>query len=230
MSRFMNKLRQSVDGLLAPAPPPTVPTTSPLARINAKLARVRASRERLEQTNGALGERQKMLQERATQLQIDATRYVTEGRTDLARLALTHRRSTLVAAETLAKQRAELQAHAIRIIPIEQQLLASIDAFTQQREVMTAQQQAALAQIELGETLTGLNDVAPFGPTSDGVDEAAVEALQAQAMAMRRLIDEGLIDVQMIDAPPVDSDLHASIEAELKTIQQQVSGHTKASS
>ena len=226
MSRFMNRLRQSVDGLLAPAPPPTATVASPAARLHAQLVRVQASRQRLEQTSQALGERQQALEQRAMRLHTDATNQVTAGRTDLARLALTHRRTTLVAVETLAKQRAELHAHTARIIPIEQQLLARIDAIAQHRDLMTAQQQAALAQIELGETLTGLNEVPTFA-TSDGIDDAAVESLQAQATAIRRLIDDGLIDLHLVDDPLVDTDLQATIEAELATIQRRVSEQSR---
>jgi len=202
-------------------------TESPLARLHAQLARVQASRQRLEQTGRTINEREYALRQRATRLHTEATTLVTEGREDLARLALTYRSSTLVAAETLSKQRAELHTHITRILPIEQHLLAQIDAIAQHRDVMTAQHQSALAQIELGETLTGLNEIPTFTTNRDGIDDAAVETSQAQAAAIRRLIDDGLIDLHLPNVAVTDPALQETIEMELATIQQHVAERTR---
>jgi phage shock protein A len=227
MSRFLKRLRQGVDNLLASAPPPVSPAMTPLARHHAQLAQIGVARQRLEHTQRALAERRQAMQQYAATLQSEAIQLVARGRHDLAWHSLARRHTALETAEGLATQQTELETHISRVLQIEQQLLANIDAMRQRQEVISARQQTALVQIELGETLTGLNDTSVLPGETSGIDETTVEILQAQAMAMRRLIDDGLIDLPLIDDQFVAPELKSTIDSELATIQHQVSEHAR---
>jgi phage shock protein A len=227
MSRFIKRLRQGVDGLLAPAAPPVSPAMTPLAGHHAQLGRIGVARQRLEQTYRVLGEQLETMQQHAATLQADAVQHVARGRHDLAWHSLARRHTTLDTAERLTTQRSEQETHLAHVFQIEQQLLASIDAITQRRDVISAQQQAALVQIQLGETLTGLNDASFIPGETSGIDETAVEILQAQAMAMRHLIDDGMIDLPLIDDHIVAPELKSTIDTELAAMQRHISEHAR---
>lgn len=221
MGRFLNRIRGGIGALLAPAELPSQPEVEPLVQLHDHLQRLAESRERLKGVLSALDERRAAMQEQAEQLRTTTVVEVSRGQESIARLAIRRRQSILTMLQTLDAQREELQAHATQVEVAEQQMQAAIEAIVSRRELISAQKEAALLQIRVGETLTGLHEPADGG-ASLVFDEEMVANLQARALAIGRLLDNNMLLASPAWVPGAGKVTPESVEAELAAIKQAI--------
>lgn len=221
MGRFLNRIRGGIGALLAPAELPSQPEVEPLVQLHDYLQRLTESRERLIKVLNALDERRAAMQEQAEQFRATAVIQAGRGQESLARLAIRRRQSILTMLQTLDAQREELRAHATQVEVAEQEMQAAVEAIASRRELISAQKEAALLQIRIGETLTGVHEPVDGG-ASLAIDEEMVANLQARALAIGRLIDNNLLPASPAWMPGAGEVTEESVEAELAAIKQAI--------
>ncbi len=221
MGRFLKRIKGGIGALLAPAELPSQPETEPLAQLQDHFLRLAESRERLKSALAALDERHAAMQEQAEILRATAVNEVGRRQESLARLAIRRRQSVVTMLQALDAQRQELRAKATQVDIAEQQLQATIEALASRRELISAQKEAALLQIRIGESLAGLHEPEE-SRASLVVDEDMVADLQARASAIGRLIDDNVLPSSPAWVPGAGNVTEESVEAELAAIKRAI--------
>jgi phage shock protein A len=221
MGRFLNRIRVGIGALLSPAELPSQPEVEPLVQLYDHLQRLVESRERVKNALIALDERRAAMQEQAEQLRATTIVEIGRGQESLARLAIRRRQNILSILQTLDAQREELRANATQVEVAEQQMQAAVEAIASRRELISAQKEAALLQIRIGEALTGLHEPAD-GSALLVIDEDMVANLQARALAIGRLIDSNMLPASPAWVPGAGDVTEESVEAELAAIKRAI--------
>jgi phage shock protein A len=191
LERLSKLLKAGAGVALAPAPDPRVTHLTSHQKHRALLnqvARARvevvAAKDRLRAT--ADGVRQKL-----PGMEDQARDELRTGNESMARVALQRRRVVLQELQTLEGQLAEVEKEEAALGIIEQRLAGQIEAFAARQEVIKARFSAAEAQVRINEAMTGVSQ--DFAELSEALQRAeqTTEEMQARAMAIDRLVDEG---------------------------------------
>jgi phage shock protein A len=129
------------------------------------------------------------------------------------------------------QQLAQLKEQEQRLITMERNISARVEAFRTQKEMVKAQYGAAQAQVKINEAVTGISQ--EMGEMSLAMQRAQdrVINMQARANAMDALIEQGTIGDEMLLGPgandPLERELRQmssqqSVEAQLAAMKQQL--------
>src|SRR5713101_7376258 len=136
-----------------------------LVKLRQGLVEVATSKQQLERQS-------KKLEARVPQLEDQAKRALGAGRDDLARIALERKRSAAAELEGLSAQIAEVGAEEKRLAGQERSLQVRIEEFRTHRDVVSARDSAAEAEIKVKEALSGVSgelaDLGSLQPVGGG--------------------------------------------------------------
>lgn len=228
MSVFGAKANKALDRLENPAETLDYSyqkQVSLLQDVRRGLAEVATSKQRLKMQSDKLGQQEAHLQSQAQQA-------LTQGREDLARLALQRKAAIGPQIQSLQSQVAQLDEQQAKLTQASQQLQTRIEQFRTQKETLKAQYQASNAQVKISESFTGLSkEMNDVGSALQRAQDR-IETMQARSSALDELIDSGaLTDYtnQLGAGDDIDRQLALSgggsdVDAQIAAMKAQLSG------
>ena len=171
-----------------------------LQKVNRSLTDVVASKKRLELQADSIRQQVEAMERGARQA-------LAVGREDLAKTALERKQAASQQLDSLQQQLVGLQAEQDKLTQAEQRLVARVNAFRNQKEVIKAQYTAAQASVKIGEAATGLSEeMADVGLTMQRVQDRT-EGMRARASAIDELVSQGTLQDGLQPADPVAAEL-----------------------
>jgi phage shock protein A len=131
------------------------------------------------------------LEGRAYETLTKAKRALRENREDLARIALRRRQTILRETKKIKQQITEVEQEAERLTLVQQRLTARLEAYSTNRDVLSARQTAAEAQVAVGEAMGGLTEGSAELNRALELAEKNRGDIQARAEAIDELMRSG---------------------------------------
>jgi len=166
------------------------------------------------------------------QAQAQANRFISQaqqalqsGRDDLARQALQRKETLLAQVSGYKAQVEQLQAQETHLATVEQQVEARISQFRGQKELLSAQYEAANASSSANEAVTGIStDMTAMNMAMQRAQDKVLH-MQAHADAIDSLMESGTLSLPGED--PLATQLQQiteghNVENELATMRQQL--------
>ena len=110
-----------------------------------------------------------------------ARQALTQGRDDLARMALERKQGLQTQLATFDTQISQLKDQQQKFVTMEQRLSSRVESFRTQKEMVKAQYGAAQAQVRIQEAVTGISE--EMSDVNLAVERAQDKVLQMQARA-----------------------------------------------
>jgi phage shock protein A len=161
-------------------------------------------------------------------LQDQARTALSQGKEDLAKLALTRAQVARTQLDGLNQQIESVKQQEQKLEITVQKLQARIETFRMQRDTMKAQYAAAKASTNVSEAATGLSE--QMADASMMVDRSRdkIAQMQARSAAVGQLLDSGVLDdVGSTAGDDIDRQLgagrtDAAVQAQLEAMKQQI--------
>jgi len=158
-----------------------------LQRVRRSVVEVLAAEKRLE-LQGA------QLEQNQAKLRAQAAAALSQGREDIARLALTRVQALQAQRDGLRPQIARMKDQEAKLEAAAQTLVAKVEALRVQKETIKAQYTAAEATTRIGEAVTGLSEhMADVTMVVERAQDRTAQ-MQARASAIDALIESGTLD------------------------------------
>lgn len=171
------------------------------------------------------------LNARIPQIEDQASRALTSGREDLARIALGRKQKALIELEGLDAHVVEVEGEEQRLALAEQELSARIEEFRMHRQTMTARYTAAEAKVKVNEALTGVSK--DFSELSMALmrTEEKIGRMLAHASAVDSLVESGAMSVPLVQGDVLERELQEvatreAVDTELKALQSKLGFNT----
>ena len=167
----------------------------------------------------------KKCQENITKREAEAKAALQLGKEDLAQQALEIKQDELQQQQQYQQAYERISAQVTKLNETEQNFKHRIEQFRQQKEVSKASYQAAKAQVQVKESLTGISD--KLGDVGNAIARAQEKAEQmaARADALDSMTDSGVLDDTFGNKDSVSDQLavaqkQAAAKAELEKLKQ----------
>ena len=158
-----------------------------LQNVKKGIADVVTSKKRLQMQS-------QKLEQNVVKLDTQARQAVSQGREDLARMALERKNVTQAELQSLDTQVAQLEQQQEQLTENEKKLRAKIEAFRSKKEVIKAQYSAAEAQVRISEAANGVGEeMADLGLAIQRAEQKT-EDMKARASAVEELEAAGTFD------------------------------------
>jgi phage shock protein A len=158
-----------------------------LQNVKKGIADVTTSKKRLQMQS-------QKLEQNVVKLDTQARQAVSQGREDLARLALERKSAIQTELQTLDQQVTELQTQQEQLTANEAKLRQKIEAFRSKKEVIKAQYSAAEAQVRISEAATGVGEeMADLGLAIQRAEDKT-EDMKARGAAVEELEKAGTFE------------------------------------
>ncbi len=195
-----------------------------LQQVKRSIADVVTNEKRLEM-------QQQQLQQQLNKLDQQAMQALQGNREDLARMALQRKETIVTQLSSYEQQLAQLKEQEQRLVTMERNLSARVEAFRTQKEMVKAQYGAAQAQVKINEQVTGLSkDMGEMGMAMQRAQDRVLN-MQSRANAMDSLIESGTISDDALLGPgsndPLERELRQmssqqNVDAQLEAMKQQM--------
>ena len=168
----------------------------------------------------------------ANHLQAQAAQALQAGREDLARTALQRKAALAAQTEAYKQQITQLAAEQAHLEQVEQQVSQRVEAFRTQKEMVKAQYQAAEAQVNVNEAVTGIsNEMSEMNLAMQRAQDKVL-TMQARAGALDTLLEHGALGDQGLlgtSSSDIDQQLQQisaehDVKEQLVALKQQISG------
>jgi phage shock protein A len=195
-----------------------------LQQLQRSIVDVVANEKRLEM-------QQKQLEGKVNKLGSQAQQALQANREDLARMALQRKEALVLQLNGYEQQIAQLKMQEEKLVAMERNVSARVEAFRTQKEMVKAQYSAAQAQVKINEALTGISQEMTEMNLAMQRAQDRVLNMQARANAMETLIEQGTLGEQGLlgagSGDTLDRELqHISteqnVEAQLQAMKQQL--------
>jgi phage shock protein A len=195
-----------------------------LQQLRRSIADVVTNEKRLEM-------QQRQIEDKVTKLTLQAQQALQANREDLARMALQRKETLVLQLNSYEQQIAQLQMQEEKLISMERNVSARVEAFRTQKEMVKAQYNAAQAQVKISEVVTGISQEMTEMNLAMQRAQDRVLNMQARANAMETLIEQGTLGEQGLpgagSADTLDRELQRlsgeqNIEAQLQALKQQL--------
>jgi len=195
-----------------------------LLQLRRSIADVVTNEKRLEMQQREIGEK-------ATKLDFQAQQALQAGREDLARMALERKESFVAQLNGYEEQIAQLKAQEEKLISMERNVSARVEAFRTQKEMVKAQYNAVQAQVKINEAVSGISQEMTEMNLAMQRAQDRVLNMQARANAMETLIEQGTLGEQGLlgtgSGDTLDRELQRlsaeqNVEAQLQAMKQQL--------
>lgn len=213
MSQFFNKIIRKI---LEPAKDPRV--GSDLSGIEHQLQLLQELDQALSEVHSAkkqLLQLSRKLEGRASQDLIKARKALADKREDLARIALRRRLTILRETKKIKQQITDVEQEAERLALVQQRLTARLEAYSTKRDVLSARQTAAEAQVAVGEAMGGITEGSAELNRALELAEKNRGDIQARAEAIDELMRSGEAFADLADQND------AEVEQELKALKRE---------
>ena len=157
----------------------------------------------------------------------DARMALQANREDLARAALAEKQAAMQKVHSLQDARDHIAAQAQKLIDYEKKLQDRIDQFRTQKEVMKSQYEAAKAEVQVNESMSGIGN--KLGDVGEMLQRAQdkTHQMQAHAEADESLEDAGVLTEPGDNRSKTDRDLDAlraqsGVDAELAKLKGEI--------
>jgi phage shock protein A len=158
-----------------------------LQNVKKGIADVVTSKKRLQMQQGKLGQQ-------VVKLDTQARTALSQGREDLARMALERKNVTQTELQSLDSQISELENQQTQLIENEKKLRSKVEAFRTKKEVIKAQYSASEAQVRISEAANGVGEqMADLGLAMQRAEDK-VENMRARAGAVEELEKAGAFE------------------------------------
>ena len=174
---------------------------------------------------------QSQLLEKVNKLSAQSMQALQANREDLARMALQRREMLLSQLNAYEQQIAQLREQEEKLITMERNVSARIEAFRTQKEMVKAQYSAAQAQVNINEVATGISkDMTEMNLAMQRAQDKVL-TMQARANAMESLIEQGTLSPHAALGPGGGDTLERelqqisaqqNVEAQLQAMKQQL--------
>ncbi len=228
MRRMSDVLQQKMSGILDRAEDPAEALDLSYQRQLEELQRVRRSVADVLTVEKRLELQAAQLEQSQTKLRAQAAAALSQGREDVARLALTRVQALQAQRDGLAPQIAQVKDQEARLEVAAQTLQAKVEAFRVQKETIKAQYTAAEASTRIGEAVTGLSEhMADVTLVVQRAQDKTTQ-MQARAAAIDGLIESGTLeqvgiggtdDIDRMLRPGLDQ---AAADAELEAMKRRL--------
>ncbi len=150
----------------------------------------------------------------------EARAELAAGRSDLARASLRRRHVVALELAALETQLGEVEKDETNLRTLERRLANQVDEFVARQQVVIARYNAAEAQVQIKEAVTGVSREFAELTSALARAEERTEGMEARVSAIDRLVREGLLDPGPLSSPesaPIDDveDQLAELEREL---------------
>ncbi|GMQ79163.1 MAG: PspA/IM30 family protein [Anaerolineae bacterium] len=195
MGRLINKLKKGLNALMAPAEDPRQTYTRTCERQRVLLARVQQSLVEIAAVKKRLEVKAVDVRSRMPQIEEQARQSLRDGREDMARLALQRHQMVATELKQLEGQMRDIEQEEHRLRLTEQRLSAQIEAFYTRLDLIAVRYNAAEAQVEINEALTGVSEeLAELGRAMEQAERKS-EYMQARAAAIERLVEDNIFEL-----------------------------------
>ena len=194
LDRLKVALTKGASVVLAPAPDPRVTNLTAHQKQRALLDQVMKAGQQVTAAKVRLQATAEQVRQKLPAMEEQARQELRAGNEAMARLALQRRQVVAHELETLERQLNEVENEESALTVIEQRLTGQIEAFAARQEVIKARYSAAEAQVRINEAMTGVShDFADLAATLHRAEQTTDE-MQARAIAIDRLVQEGDIE------------------------------------
>jgi phage shock protein A len=157
LGQLAANLRAGLNAALAPAADPRTTYVSAHQKQQALLAQVGLAVNQVTASKQRLQARAKENGSRLPQMLEEARAELVAGRPDAARLSLRRRQVLALELGALEAQLAEVEKDEANLIMLERRLASQVDEFVARQELIVARYNAAEAQIQIKEAVTGVS-------------------------------------------------------------------------
>lgn len=198
--RSKRVMKSWLQDLAEPAADPRQTYQNAFERQRGLLLKVQQALAEIGHSKNRLQAKVELAQSKLPRLQERALSWLSDGREDLARLALQRRQLAAVELQTLREQVQEVEKEELRLSLIEQRLSTQIEAFYARQEMVAARYSAAEAQVRIQEAYSGVSEeLAGLGKALADAEEKS-ERMEARVSAIDRLVTDGILDAPSADA------------------------------
>ncbi len=200
LGRLASNLRAGLNAALAPAADPRTTYVSAHQKQQALLAQVGLAVNQVTASKERLQARAKEDRARLPQMLEEARVELVAGRSDAARLSLRRRQVVALELGALEAQLAEVEKDEANLKMLERRLANQVDEFVARQELIVARYNAAEAQIQIKEAVTGVSR--EFAELTAALEQAEekTEGMEARVSAIDRLVREGLLAQAPLDS------------------------------
>ncbi len=200
LGRLASNLRAGLNAALAPAADPRTTYVSAHQKQQALLAQVGLAVNQVTASKERLQARAKEDRARLPQMLEEARAELVAGRSDAARLSLRRRQVVALELGALEAQLAEVEKDEANLKMLERRLANQVDEFVARQELIVARYNAAEAQIQIKEAVTGVSK--EFAELTAALEQAEekTEGMEARVSAIDRLVREGLLAQAPLDS------------------------------
>ncbi len=174
---------------------------------------------------------QREIQGKVNTLGEQAKQALLANREDLARMALQRKEELVGQLNGYEQQIAQLRGQEEKLLTMERNVSARVEAFRTQKEMVKAQYSAAQAQVKVSETITGIAQEMDEMHLAMQRAQDKVLTMQARANAMEALLDQGSLSEQGLlvsgNEDRLDRELRQiaseqNVEQQLQAMKQQL--------
>ena len=166
------------------------------------------------------------LQGSVQKLQEQARTALTQGKEDLAKVALTRAQTAQAQLDGLSTQIEQMKAQEQKLELTAQKLQQKVESFRLQKDTMKAQYSAAKASTAIGEAATGLSEQITDAGMMVDRSRDKIAQMQARSAAIDQLMDSGALDSlnagDDIDRQLAAGTTEATVNAQLEAMKSQL--------
>jgi len=221
LGQIAANLKAGVSAALAPAADPRRTYISAERKQQALLAQVRVAMNHLTASKQRMQARAVEDRARLPQMLDEARAELVAGRSDLARVSLRRRHVVALELAALETQLSEVEKDETNLRMLERRLANQVDEFVARQQVIIARYNAAEAQVQIKEAVTGVSREFAELTSALAQAEEKTEGMEARVSAIDRLVREGLLDpgsLESHDSAPIDD-----IEDQLSALERELS-------
>ena len=221
LGQIAANLRAGVSAALAPAADPRRTYMSAERKQQELLAQVRVAMNHLTASKQRMQARAVEDRARLPLMLDEARAELVAGRSDLARVSLRRRHVVALELAALEAQLGDVEQDETNLRALERRLANQVDEFVARQQVVIARYNAAEAQVQIKEAVTGVSREFAELTAALAQAEEKTEGMEARVSAIDRLVREGLLDPGPLDSPesaPIDD-----VEDQLAALEREIS-------
>ncbi len=221
LGQIAANLKAGVSAALAPADDPRRTYISAERKQQALLAQVRVAMNHLTASKQRMHARAVEDRARLPQMLDEARAELVAGRSDLARVSLRRRQVVALELASLETQLSDVEQDETNLRVLERRLANQVDEFVARQQVVIARYNAAEAQVQIKEAVTGVSREFAELTAALAQAEEKTEGMEARVSAIDRLVREGLLDpgpLESHDSAPIDD-----VEDQLAVLERELS-------
>ena len=230
LGQIATNLKAGLDAALAPAVDPRTTYVNAHQKQEALLAQVRLAMNHVTASKERMQARAVEDRARLPQMLEEARAELVAGHTEAARVRLQRRHVVALELAALEAQVADVERDESNLRMLEGRLANQVEEFVARQQVIVARYNAAEAQIQIKEAVTGVSR--EFAELTAALTEAEekTEGMEARVSAIDRLVREGLLGAsdQLAEVGDARRHHHRSVERaahHVAAVQEEVHRH-----